>query len=134
EPEVDVDPFRKFRWGAYERLDLVEVWWYARALVYATYEPRGGAPPQKHYWVSAHGADTAKRLAEEIEPARRFADRIALVHKYFGGLSPAEVKGLQYGHAEYKAAQLNEMIPGLASEEVAEKFVAVFGQALEGHG
>src|SRR3954466_13440130 len=38
EPELQTIPFRKFWYGAYERLDDVEAWWWARQLVFVKFE------------------------------------------------------------------------------------------------
>jgi hypothetical protein len=42
EPEYRTVPFRRFWRGAYESVDRVEAWWYARELVYTGMERRGG--------------------------------------------------------------------------------------------
>lgn len=131
EPELLTLPFRRFWRGAYERLDNVEAWWYSRGLVYTCQEARGGARPQKHYFVTDEGLNEARQLAEELASARWYADRIDLIHRFFGGLTPGEVKDLQYRHASYREAQLEETIPDLTAEEIRDAFAEAFGEALE---
>jgi hypothetical protein len=136
QPEFRTTPFRKFWRGAYERLDDVEAWWYSRRLVFTGQEPRGQAAtpgrPQKYFFLTALGEATARRLAAEVPEAGWYVDRIALIHRYFGGLSAAELKALQYSHAPYREAQLNEYIPDLSMEDVEANFERVFGVPMAG--
>jgi len=131
EPELLTLPFRKFWRGAYERIDQVEAWWHARGLVYARLEERGQARPQKHYFVTEEGLRTAERLVDLVGHARWYAERIALIAQFFGGLTPAEVKHLQYEHLEYRQAQLDETIPDLPLDEIRDRFQRVFGEPVE---
>lgn len=135
EPEIRTTPFRKFWRGAYERLDAVVAWWYCRELVYVGQEPRRegatASRPQKYFFLTALGEGTASRLAADVPDARWYVERISLIHHYFGGLSPAELKHLQYSHAPYREAQLNEYIPDLSPADVEQNFERVFGTALE---
>ncbi len=130
EPELMTQHFRKFWRGAYERLDDVEAWWYSRELVYTTLEPRGQSRPWKYYFITTRGREEAMRLVAEVPHARWYADRIALLYTYFGTISPAGIKKLQYAHAAYREAQLNEHIPDLSLEEIESHFVDVFGEQL----
>lgn len=130
EPELLTLPFRKFWRGAYERLDDVEAWWYARRLVYTGLEPKGNARPQKHYFLAPLAETEAKRLVAGVEHARWYAERIDLIHRFFGGLSATRVKELQYSHGAYRQAQLNENIPDLPAEEIVQNYTSVFGEAL----
>jgi len=130
EPELMTQHFRKFWRGAYERLDDVEAWWHARQLIYIGFEPRGNARPWKYYFISTHGMAEADRLVEEVSHARWYADRIALLYRYFGGLSAAAIKNLQYSHEAYRQAQIDEFIPDLSSEEIEGHFAHVFGEPL----
>jgi hypothetical protein len=130
EPELMTLPFRKYWRGAYERLDDVEAWWYARRLVYTGLEPKGGARPQKHYFLTSLAETEAQRLVGAVDHARWYAERIDLIHRFFGGLSAARVKELQYSHEAYRLAQLNEIIPDLSSDEIAANFARVFGESL----
>ena len=135
EPEYRTMPFRKFWRGAYESIDRVEAWWYARELVYTGTEQRGGAAtpgrPQKHYFLTPLGVAAAERLVTDVVHAQWYDDRIRLLLRFYGGLTPAAVKALQYSHAPYRAAQLNEHIPDLAPEDVQANFRRVFGATLE---
>jgi hypothetical protein len=130
EPERMTLPYRKFWRGAYERLDDVEAWWYARRLVYTALEPKGRARPQKHYFLTELGMTEAQRLVSAVEHARWYALRIDLIHRFFGGMSAARVKDLQYGHEAYRQAQLNEVIPDLPPGEIAASFARVFDESL----
>lgn len=130
EPELMTLPFRKFWRGAYERLDDVEAWWYARRLVYTALEPKGSARPQKHYFLTDLADTEAQRLVGAVAHAGWYAQRIDLIHRFFGGMPAARVKELQYGHEAYRHAQLNEVIPDLPPEEIAANFVRVFGEPL----
>jgi hypothetical protein len=130
EPEHLTVPFRKFWRGAYERLDDVEAWWYARRLVYTGIELKGSARPQKHYFLTALAEAKAQRLVAVVEQARWYSQRIGLIARFFGGLPAARVKELQYSHEPYRQAQLNEIIPDLAPKEIVESFARVFGEPL----
>lgn len=130
EPELLTQPFRRFWRGAYERLDEVEAWWHARGLVYTQGEARGNAPPQKHYFMTSKAQDVANQLVEHVEHARWYAQRIALIHQYFGGYSAAQIKALQYSHEAYRNAQLNETIPDLDLSLIDRHFELVFGESL----
>jgi hypothetical protein len=135
EPEYRTMPFRRFWRGAYETIDRVEAWWYARELVFIGTERRGGvgspARPQKHFFLTALGERTAERLVAEVEHARWYDDRIQLVHRFYGELTPAAVKSVQYSHAPYRDAQLNEYIPDLDPADVQANFRRVFGADLD---
>jgi hypothetical protein len=135
EPEYRTMPFRKFWRGAYESIDRVEAWWYARELVFIGMEQRGGAAtpgrPQKHFFLTELGESTALRLVADVEHARWYDERIRLLHRFYSGLTPAAVKALQYSHPPYRLAQLNEHIPDLATEDVRANFQRVFGVTLE---
>jgi len=130
EPELMTQQFRKFWRGAYERLDDVEAWWHARQLIYIGFEPRGNARPWKYYFITDRGMAEADRLITEVPHARWYADRIALLYRYFGGLSAAALKDLQYSHDAYRQAQLDEFIPDLSPEEIEGHFAHVFGEPL----
>ncbi|MGE3599734.1 MAG: hypothetical protein AB7N70_29750, partial [Dehalococcoidia bacterium] len=123
-------PFRKFWRGAYERLDDVEAWWYARQLVYTVLEPKGSARPQKHYFLTALAEVVAQRLVAAVEQARWYAQRMDTIYRFFGGLSAARIKELQYSHEPYRQAQLNEIIPDLPPKEIVQNFARVFGEPL----
>ncbi len=130
EPELMTLPFRKFWRGAYERLDDVEAWWYARRLVYTELESRGIGRPQKHYFLTNLAQTEAQRLVRDVTHARWYSDRVELIHRFFGNMSAARVKDLQYSHDAYREAQLNEIIPDLPPEEITANFARVFGEPL----
>jgi hypothetical protein len=130
EPELLTQPFRRFWRGAYERLDEVEAWWHARGLVYTQAETRGNAAPQKHYFMTSKAQEVAHKLVEHVEHARWYAQRIALIHQYFGRYSAAQIKALQYSHEAYRNAQLNETIPDLDLGLIDRHFERVFGEPL----
>lgn len=130
EPEVRTQQIRRFWRGAYERLDDVEAWWYARELVYTEFEPRGQARPWKYYFVTAHGYHEAARLVTDVPDMQWYAHRITLIHAYFGQLSAVQIKKLQYQHPAYQDAQLNEHIPDLSPQEIEDHFAKVFGEPM----
>lgn len=130
EPLLKTLPFRKFWRGAYERLDDVEAWWYARSLVFTGTEPRGDGRPWKHYFLSPLALSECARLTQNVMHAQWYQRRIALIHVYFGSLSAAKVKTLQYSHPEYRAAQLSEEIPDLSIDQIEENFLRVFGEPI----
>ncbi len=134
EPDFRTMPFRKFWRGAYERIDHVEAWWYARELVYTGIEPRGAADsparPQKHYFLTPKGEAEAVRLVTEVEHARWYDARIRLLRRFFGGLTAAQLKALQYSHLPYRQAQLAGYIPDLAPDDVAANYRRVFARPL----
>ena len=131
EPELQTIPFRKFWRGAYERRDDVEAWWWARGLVYVKFEVRGTAAMWKHYFLTQAGRDVAARLVSNVPHAKWYADRIEQIHRFMGHLSASNIKDRQYRHAKYREANLNEYIPDLTAEEIADNFRQVFGEPLE---
>jgi len=131
EPELQTIPFRRFWRGAYERLDDVEAWWWARGLVIVKFQHRGNAAPWKHYLLTQTGVDVAARLVCNVTHARWYADRIEQIHQFMGHLSAAEIKARQYRHPKYREANLNEYIPDLTAEEIGDNFEQVFGEPLE---
>ena len=122
EPELRTDAYRKFWRGAYERLDAVESWWLSRRLVFVRAELRGDAPPQKHYFLTPAVAVIAERLRHEVVHARWYSARAQLLHRYFGGLSAAAIKSLQYDLPGYREAQLGAPIPDIPDELVRTAF------------
>lgn len=132
EPELRTTPFRRFWHGAYENLDRVEAWWHARQVVYVHVEPRGrassAARPQKYFFLTPLGEQVARDLAERVEHARWYHERVALIRQYFGALTPSELKELQYANPGYREAQLNEFIPDLSLDELERTFARVFGE------
>jgi hypothetical protein len=130
EPELLTTPFRKFWRGAYERLDDVENWWYSRRIIYTGLEPRGLAAPQKYYFLAPLAFSEAERLASSVAHGRWYAERVALIHQFFGHLAPVEVMQLQYTHHGYQQAQIAGLIPDLTFSEIASHFSAVFGEPL----
>lgn len=131
EPELQTIPFRKFWRGAYERRDDVEAWWWARELVFVSFELRGTAAPWKHYFLTEAGQAVAARLVKNVPHAKWYADRIEQIYRFMGHISAADIKARQYRHARYREANLNEYIPDLSAEEIAENFWQVFGESLE---
>lgn len=134
EPDLKTSLYQRYLRGAYERLDIVEAWWYSRELVYRVLERKGhvssAARPQKYYFLTEKGENTAKSLIEHVEHAQWYDSRISLVHQYFGKLSAADLKKLQYSHKPYREAQLNEEIPDLPLDELLDRFDDVFGEEL----
>jgi hypothetical protein len=130
EPELQTIPFRKFWRGAYERLDDVEAWWWSRGLVFTRFELRGRAAPWKHYFLTRAGKDVAARLIRNVPHAVWYANRIAQIHRFMDHLGAAEIKARQYRHARYRDANLNQFIPDLTAEEIADNFEQVFGERL----
>ncbi|MCW3101160.1 MAG: hypothetical protein JWL77_6778 [Chthonomonadaceae bacterium] len=134
EPERRTDLYRKFLRGAYEQLDRVEAFWHSRHLIYTGTEPRGpfysGSRPQKYYFLTTEAVNLADTLAREVDHARWYAERISLIHDYFGDLPASRLKTLQYSHQAYREAQIAELIPDLPQEEIAANFERVFGEPL----
>jgi hypothetical protein len=133
EPELLTDPFVRFWRGAYESLDRVEAWWYARNLVLTGHERRGlegSVQRQKYFFLTPQGEEVARMLVSDVPHAAWYAERITLIHRYFGALTPSELKSLQYAHPSYREAQLNEHIPDLAVEEIEHNFAHTFGTPL----
>lgn len=135
EPEMRTLPFRRFLRGAYESLDSVKNWWHSHRLVFVRSEPRGaaGSPgrPQTYFFLTPLGEDIAEGLVREVEHARWYADRIQLIYRYYGALSASEVVRLQYSHAEYRDAQLNQFIPDLTLDQIRSNFTRTFDEELE---
>lgn len=135
EPELRTLPFRRFWRGAYESIDRVQAWWHARELVFVGHERRGGegsaARPTKYFFLTPKGEETAARLVAALEHARWYDERIRLIHAYYGTLTAAEIKQMQYSHAPYRDAQINEYIPDLLLDDVEATFERVFGEPLE---
>jgi hypothetical protein len=131
EPEFNTTPFRKFWRGAYERLDDVEAWWYGRRLIYTGLESRKGARPQKYYFLAPLAFAEADRLVGAVAHGRWYAERITLIHRFFGNLTPSEVMSLQYSHADYRQAHIDGLIPDLSFHEIATHFAEVFGEPLD---
>ena len=134
EPEEHTDPYRRFWRGAYENIDDVKSWWYSRDLVYTQIEPRaadgGEATPVTYFFLTSYGEQVAKELVEQVSASRWHDERLRLMHRYFKSISPARLKGLQYSHAEYRNAQINEMIPDLTVEQINANFYRVFREGL----
>lgn len=130
EPELQTIPFRKFWRGAYERLDDVEGWWWARGLVFTGSELRNNGAPWKHYFLTQTGKDVAGRLVRNVPHASWYANRIGQIHRFMGHLTATQIKARQYRHARYREANLNQFIPDLTAEEIAENFRQVFGETL----
>ena len=133
EPELLTDPFIRFWRGAYESLDRVEAWWHARNLVFIGHERRGAegsVQRQKYFFLTPQGEEVAGTLVAAVPHAAWYAERITLIHRYFGCLRPSELKSLQYAHPSYREAQLNEHIPDLGVEEIEQNFAQTFGTPL----
>jgi hypothetical protein len=131
EPEFRTQAYRKFWRGAYERLDLVESWWLSRRLVFVRSQRRGDASPQKHYLLTAAAGKLAVRLPQEVEHARWYADRAALLRAYFGGMSAGTIRSLQYELPGYREAQVGALIPDVSDEDLRTAFRRAFGRELE---
>lgn len=131
EPELRTTFYRKFLRGAYERIDAVENWWYARKLVYCCLEARGSARPQKYYFLTEKCEQVTADLVSNIEHAKWYDNRIRLIHKFFQSFSAEDLKNLQYSHPPYREAQLNEEIPDLSISDLITNFEQVFGETLE---
>ncbi len=130
EPELQTIPFRKFWRGAYERLDDVESWWWSRGLVFVKFEKRGKAAPWKHYYLTQASKDVAARLVRNVPHAVWYARRVGEIYNFMGHLTAADIKARQYRHARYRDANLNQFIPDLSAEEIADNFEQVFGEPL----
>jgi hypothetical protein len=88
------------------------------------------AAPWKHYFLTQVGKDVAARLVANVSHATWYAGRIAQIHRFMGHLSATAIKARQYRHARYRDANLNQFIPDLTAEEIAENFEQVFGETL----
>jgi hypothetical protein len=130
EPELKTQPFRKFWYGAYERIADVEAWWHARQLIYTQIVRRADGKPQKHYFLAASVKDVAERLIAELEHAKWYDLRLALIQQFFGDLTAAQIRGLQYSHATYREAQIAQVIPDLPLEVVIAHFHKAIGEPL----
>lgn len=130
EPEQRTDLYRKFLRGAYARLDAVESWWYSRGLVYRGTELRGGARPQKYYFLTEKVEQGVANLVSNVSHAAWYHDRISLLYKYFGEFSADQLRNRQYSHAPYREAQLSEEISDLPFTEIITHFEQVFGEPL----
>ena len=128
--EVDTEPFLRFWHGAYERLDDVEAWWYARALVFIGREVRGNGPRWKHYFLTAKGIEVAAALRAGVEQAAAYAARIGQIHHFMGHLRATQIRDRQYRHQAYREAHLNQSIPDLSGRDVEEHFQHVFSEPL----
>jgi hypothetical protein len=131
EPELRTIFYQKFLRGAYECIDEVESWWYARRLVYCRFEKRGAARPQKYYFLTEEGEQVTKELVNSLDHATWYDNRIQLIHKFFDIFSAEDLKNLQYSHPPYRDAQLNEEIPDLSMSDLITSFEQVFGEQLE---
>jgi hypothetical protein len=128
EPELRTQPFRRFWYGAHERLDVVEAWWHARGLVFTTLERRRDGKPQKHFFLTKLAAKVAHRLVQKVEHAKWYDDRITLIKTFFGALSANEIRNLQYSHPTYREAQLSRAIPDLPLDDVIGHYQQVMGE------
>ena len=130
EPDLYTEPFLKFMRGAYERLDNVEAWWYARRLVYTEFELRQSASPWKHYFVTDSAIALAARLRANVTHAAWYSARIDQIYRFMGHLRATEIKARQYRHESYSQAQYNELIPDLPDETISGYFREVFNEDL----
>lgn len=130
EPELRTQPFRRFWFGAHERLNEVEAWWHARALVFIGIERRRDGKPQKHYYLTAEADAVTDKLVKQVAHARWYDDRIRLIKRFFGGLSASEIRDLQYSHHTYRNAQLSRAIPDLPVDDVIAHYQQVMGEPL----
>lgn len=130
EPEMRTQPFRRFWFGAHERLNEVEAWWHSRALVYTGLERRRDGKPQKHYFLTGEASQVAVRLVKEVAHAKWYDDRIRLIRRFFGSLTPSAIRDLQYSHPTYRDAQLARAIPDLPIDDVIAHYQQVFGEPL----
>jgi hypothetical protein len=131
EPELRTKPFRRFWYGAHERLNDVESWWYSRGLVFSALERRRDGKPQKYYFLTPEAILVVERLIKEVDHARWYQDRIVLIKRFFGGLTPSSLKSLQYSHPQYREAQLTRSIPDLPLDDVIGHFQNVMGHTLQ---
>lgn len=130
EPELRTQPFRRFWYGAHERLNEVEAWWHARGLIFTGIERRRDGKPQKHYFLTEEAGIVADRLVKCVRHARWYDDRIQLIKRYFGTLSANDIRNLQYSHLTYRDAQLSRTIPDLPIREVIDHYQRVFREPL----
>lgn len=131
EPDLRTDLYRKFWHGAYERLDHVESWWLSRRLVYVRGERRGQAPPQKHYFLTAAVEPVVDRLCSEVPHAIWYRDRVAVLHRYFGDLTAAKIKDLQYQLPGYREAQLGSAIPDVPNDVLRRMYRDTLGHDMK---
>jgi len=129
EPELNTEPITKFWRGAYERRDQVEAWWFCRALVFVGRERRGDSPGWKHYFLTAKGAEVARRL-RSVEEVGWYVRRIDEIHRFLGHLRPSQLKERQYRYQPYRDARLNQPIPDLSARDVEENFRQTFNEPL----
>lgn len=134
EPEMRTQPFRRFWYGAHERLRDVESWWHARRLVFIGIERRRDGKPTKHYFLTGLAAETAERMIAEVEHAAWYDERILLIKRFFGALAPSVIRELQYSHPIYRDAQLARAIPDLSIKDVIAHFRLVTGKPLDAAG
>lgn len=100
EPELRTKPFRRFWFGAHERLNDVEAWWHSRGLVFIGLERRSDGKPQKYYFLTDEAVTVVAQLIATVDHTRWYQRRIELIKRFFGDLPPSKLKSLQYSHPQ----------------------------------
>ncbi|GAA0600380.1 hypothetical protein [Caenispirillum bisanense] len=112
EPEIRRDAMAKYLFGAYEPIDTG----MAPLVSYGLAECRRH-PDTKvmRFFLLGRGAEVANTIAAEMEEARWYVARAALVGALCGGMSAQDIADMQYRQPEYANAPHGETISSIAA-------------------
>lgn len=125
EPQLRLKPMLKYLRGAYEPLDTVISFLYSRGLVLPIFQKT-----HTYYDLTRRGDIAVSGLIQECPETHWYKERCKLITHFFGALSGIELRQLQYEEAEYKSANMSELITPIDTEKIAHRFKQVFGESL----
>jgi hypothetical protein len=112
EPEIRRDAMAKYLYGAYEPIDtgLAPLVSYGLAECH-----RHPDTKMMRFFLLKKGAAVANAMAADLEEARWYVDRAALVGALCGGMSAQDIANMQYRQPEYANAPYGETISSIAA-------------------
>lgn len=130
EPQIRRLEMERFFFGAYEDIDDIIAFLVAIEFIdFHSKKSTSMRAIEKEYYITEIAVNKMQNDFEAYDSFQWYANRCALIKKYFGNLTGTELKISQYKISEYKNTSYNDYI-GSIEDQVLNKFRNIYGESL----
>ncbi len=130
EPQIRRLEMERFFFGAYEDIDDIIAFLVGIEFIeFHSKKSTSMRTIEKEYYITEIAVNKMKDDFEDHKSFQWYANRCALIKKYFGNLSGTELKISQYKISEYKNTSYKDYI-GSIEDQVLNKFRNIYGEPL----